>query len=472
MASADVDWAGAADAQEKAIKQMDGLSVVGGGGGLRKPMGSAAVEGITVAERSLLQKVIRKSLVENKNDLEIQRKDPNCPLYSVKSFEALNLQPNLLKGVYAMGFNAPSKIQETALPTLLADPPQNMIAQSQSGTGKTAAFVLAMLSRVNTSLQHPQVLCLSPTFELALQIGEVASKMSQFCSDLTIRYAVRGEEVARGTKITDHIIIGTPGKVLDWSIKFKFFDLRKIIVFCLDEADVMIATQGHQDQSIRIHKNLGPHCQMLLFSATYDQGVMDFAENIVSNPVTIKLRKEEESLNNIKQYYVNCDTPDAKYRSIANIYGVVTIGQAMIFCHTRKTASWLVEKMTAEGHAVALLSGELTIEQRIQVLDRFRDGLEKILITTNVLSRGIDVEQVTIVVNFDLPVDVTGKADCETYLHRIGRTGRFGKHGLAINLVDGPKSMMVLRDIESHFGKDIIKLDAEDVDEIEKLTQD
>ena len=229
-----------------------------------------------------------------------------------------------------MGFNAPSKIQETALPTLLADPPQNMIAQSQSGTGKTAAFVLAMLSRVNTSLKHPQVLCLSPTLELALQIGEVASKMSQFCPDLTIRFAVRGEEIARGSKITENIIIGTPGKVLDWSIKFKFFDLKKITVFVLDEADVMIATQGHQDQSIRIHKNLGPHCQMLLFSATYDQAVMDFAENIVPNPVTIKLRREEESLDNIKQYYVNCDTPEAKYRSIANIYGVITIGNYFV----------------------------------------------------------------------------------------------------------------------------------------------
>merc|ERR1711874_519936 len=151
-----------------------------------------------------------------------------------------------------------------------------------------------------------------------------------------------------------HIIIGTPGKVLDWSIKFKFFDLK-------------IATQGHQDQSIRIHKNLSPECQMLLFSATYDQNVMDFAENIVSNPVTIKLRGEEESVGNIKQYYVNCDTPEKKYQSIANIYGVITIGQAIIFCHTRKTASWLVEKMTDEGHAVALLSGELTTDQRMSV---------------------------------------------------------------------------------------------------------
>merc|ERR1712071_621269 len=131
----------------------------------------------------------------------------------------------------------------------------------------------------------------------------------------------------------------------------------------------------------------------------------------------LKLRREEESLDNIKQYYVNCASKEKKYQSISNIYGVLTIGQAMIFCHTRKTASWLTEAMSKEGHAVALLSGELEIDQRINILNRFREGKEKILITTNVLSRGIDVEQVTIVVNFDLPVDVGGNADCETYLH-------------------------------------------------------
>ena len=129
------------------------------------------------------------------------------------------------------------------------------------------------------------MLCLSPTYELALQTGEVASRMSQFAPELTIRYAVRGEELSRGSKITDHIIIGTPGKVLDWSLKFRFFDLKQIRVFVLDEADVMIATQGHQDQSIRIHKNLSPECQMMLFSATYDVNVMNFAENIIKDPV-------------------------------------------------------------------------------------------------------------------------------------------------------------------------------------------
>ena len=173
---------------------------------------------ISLAERSVLQKVIRKSLVENRNDLEIQRKDPNCPLYSVKTFEELSLNPLLLKGVYALGFNAPSKIQETALPILLADPPQNMIAQSQSGTGKTAAFCLALLSRVNPRLNYPQVLCLAPTYELALQIGEVASKMSQFCPDINMRYAVRGEDMAFGSKISEHIIIGTPGRLVSSSV--------------------------------------------------------------------------------------------------------------------------------------------------------------------------------------------------------------------------------------------------------------
>lgn len=421
------------------------------------------------ADTSLLMKIIRQGLVESKLDIEIQRKDPNSPLYSVKTFEALHLKPNLLKGVYAMGFNAPSKIQETALPTLLADPPQNMIAQSQSGTGKTAAFVLAMLSRVDSNKNYPQVLCLSPTYELAIQTGEVAAKMAKFCPEIKLKYAVRGEELPRGSKITDHILIGTPGKMFDWGVKFGMFDMGKIKVFVLDEADVMINRQGHQDQCIRIHKCLPSTCQMMFFSATYGTAVMQFAEIIVSNPIIIRLLREEESLDNIKQYYVKCKSAEDKYRAICNIYGVITIGQAIIFCHTRKTASWLSEKMSKDGHSVAVLSGELTVEQRIAVLDRFRVGLEKVLITTNVLSRGIDVEQVTLVVNFDMPMDMNRKADCETYLHRIGRTGRFGKAGIAINLIDSPQAMEICTDIEAHFGKKIQLLDIEDAEEIEKI---
>ncbi|XP_034947575.1 DEAD-box helicase Dbp80 [Chelonus insularis] len=466
MASAQVDWAKVTE-QEQLSKSVTSLTL----NNANPNNDDDGVDGpISPAERSLLQKIIRKGLVETTKDLEIQRKDPSSPLYSVKTFEALHLKPELLKGVYAMGFNAPSKIQETALPTLLADPPQNMIAQSQSGTGKTAAFVLAMLSRVDVDKHYPQVLCLSPTYELAIQTGEVAAKMSQFCPEIKIKYAVRGEEIPRGTVITDHIIIGTPGKVLDWSLKFRFFDLSKISVFVLDEADVMIATQGHQDQCIRIHKMLPKSsCQMMFFSATYEPDLMKFAELIVSNPLIIRLMKEEESLDNIKQYYVRCKNPEEKYTAICNIYGVISIGQAIIFCHTRKTASWLAEKMTQDGHTVGVLSGDLNVEQRIAVLDRFRAGMEKVLITTNVLARGIDVAQVTIVVNFDLPINQNREADCETYLHRIGRTGRFGKSGIAINLIDSPHSMKLCQDIEKHFGKKIHYLDAEDAEEIEKI---
>lgn len=208
---------------------------------------------------------------------------------------------------------------------------------------------------------------------------------------------------------------------------------------------------------------------MMFFSATYEKQVMEFAEYIVQRPIIIRLLREQESLDNIKQYYVRCRNQEEKYQAIQNIYGVITVGQAIIFCHTRKTTGWLAGKMSKDGHSVALLSGDLTVEQRLAVLDRFRASLEKVLITTNVLSRGIDVEQVTIVVNFDLPIDQSGNADCETYIHRIGRTGRFGKHGIAINLVDSEKSMKVCRDIENHFQKKIHQLDAENADEIEKI---
>ncbi|EDO46520.1 predicted protein [Nematostella vectensis] len=422
-----------------------------------------------LAESSLLTKLLRDKLVVTKHEVEVLRSDPSSPLYSAKSFEELPLSANLRRGVYDMGFNKPSKIQETALPMLLADPPVNMIAQSQSGTGKTAAFVLTMLSRVDATKPYPQVICLSPTYELARQTGKVAEAMGKHCPHIKINYAVRGNQFPRGQKCTDHIIIGTPGTLLDWIRKSKCFEPRKVSVFVLDEADIMIALQGHQDQSIRIHKSLHKDCQVLLFSATYDEDVMKFAETVVPNPIIIRLRREEESLDNIKQYYVVCKNSEDKFEALCNMYGVLSIGQCVVFCHTRRNAAWLAEKMVKEGHAVALLSGEITIEQRIAVLERFRLGKEKLLITTNVSARGIDVEQVTLVINYDMPMDMQGKADFETYLHRIGRTGRFGKSGIAVNFIDGQRSMNIMKKIEEHFGKKIQHLQADDVDELENL---
>lgn len=461
-------------------------------GGITDSMGWEESEladgsGVGKAESSHLSKLLNDQLVRLGDlDVDISNVPASSPLFSVKSFYELRLKEDLVRGVTAMGFNAPSKIQEVALPVLIGEPPTNMVAQSQSGTGKTAAFVLTMLNRVDASAEYPQCLCLAPTYELALQIGEVAQRMGQFLQGVKVRYAVRGQRIPRGTKISEQILIGTPGTALDWAFKLRCFDPALLKVFVLDEADVMISEQGHKDQSIRLKKALNPDCQLLLFSATYDEDVMAFAEQIVDTkangevPVIITVRKEEQTLDNILQYVVRVGSREEKFAAIHNFYGAMTIGQSIIFCHTKASAAYLRNQMTEAGHQVGMLSGELSMEERAEVIRRFREGVEKVLITTNVTSRGIDVRQVTLVINYDPPMLVapdptrpgrfcpTGP-DYETYLHRIGRTGRFGKAGIAVNFVDSDQTASYIRAIERHFGKPIKPLDPNDLEAIEAI---
>ncbi|KAH9399509.1 ATP-dependent RNA helicase ddx25 [Tyrophagus putrescentiae] len=429
----------------------------------------------TAAEFSMMRKVLRNKLLHHtQNKVEILQKDPNNPLYSVKSFDELNIPEPLLRGIYDMGFSKPSRIQEAALPILLHTPPTNLIAQSQSGTGKTAAFLLASLYRVKPEVKEPQVIILAPTYELALQTGEVAQQMAKYRPEITIKYVIRGEVLPRGTKLQDHILIGTPGKMIDWSLKYQFFDIKKIRVFVLDEADVMIDTQGLRAQSVKMKQFLPESCQMMLFSATYSDEVMEFARSIIREPVLIlKLRVEEQSLDNINQYYIDVSNEQEKYEALTNIFGTISMGQAFIFVETKISASRLVQQLRKDEHSVGLISGDLTVEQRNEALKRFREGQERVIVATNVMARGIDIEQVSLVINYDLPINVeTREVDCETYLHRIGRTGRFGKEGLAINFVDGYRSRAMIQVLEEHFGKPIKKLDATDVDEIEKIGND
>uniref|UniRef100_A0A8C6ZMD8 RNA helicase n=1 Tax=Nothoprocta perdicaria TaxID=30464 RepID=A0A8C6ZMD8_NOTPE len=312
-----------------------------------------------------------------------------------------------------------------------------------------------------------QCLCLAPTFELALQIGRVVERMGQFCADVKVTFAVQGN-LAPGTRLKEQIVIGTPGTVLDWCFKRRLLDPGTISVFVLDEADIMIDTQGFCSQSIRVQRALRPDCQLLLFSATFKTAVWQFATQLVANPIVIKLRQEELTLSTIRQYYFVCESRWDKYRALCNIYGSITIGQAIIFCQTRKLAEWLSLAMTADGHRVAMLTAELTVEQRADVIQRFRDGKEKVLVTTNVCARGIDVKQVTIVVNFNLPGTWSKEPDFETYLHRIGRAGRFGKKGIAFNMVER-RNLHLVRLIEEHFQTEIKRLDPDDMDELEKI---
>ncbi|CAF1300931.1 unnamed protein product [Rotaria sp. Silwood1] len=428
----------------------------------------------SLADISLLEKKIHTKLVDS-SALVIDRSDPTSPLYSLKSFQDLNLKPELLKGVYSMGFQAPSKIQEIALPHLLNNPPKNIIAQSQSGTGKTAAFSLAILSRIDPSIPSVQALILAPTFELAIQIGSVIEKMAQFLPYIKIAYAVRNALTQTATTyvrrqlLSEPIVIGTPGTVEDWCRRQRVIDLSKLRVCCVDEADVMIATEGFQKTCVDIVRSFDPSvCQMMLFSATYSDEVMTFAREIVKDPVVLRLKREKQTLHNIRQFFIRCYDSEQKYHAIEQIYAHLVLGQAMIFCRTKATARELAVRMANQQHSVRELTGALDIEQRASVIRQFRDRVFNVLISTNVTARGIDIEDVSLVINYDMPVTMDFKPDYETYLHRIGRCGRFGKLGYTFNLIGSEKDFNTMKAIEEYFHHPIVEITIDDIINLEQ----
>ncbi|KAL5962031.1 ATP-dependent RNA helicase DDX19A [Taenia solium] len=410
---------------------------------------------VSRAEKSYINKLLNTKLVETQaSDIEMLREDPSNPLHSVKTFQDLKLDPRLLKGIAALGFYKPSAIQEKALPYLIGDNPRNMIAQAQSGTGKTATFLLAMLSRVDIAYERCQCLCMAPTRELAVQIANVGRGMSRFVPKISFGLAIREETpvVDQDGYVKSQIVIGTAGTVSLWMRGTGPYrlDPHALQMFVLDEADIMMEESGFLHTSRRIVQKLPETCQLLLFSATYDEEVIEFARTIIPDPVEFRVRRNQLTLTNIKQVYLFAPTTEEKYDRLSEIYGSFHVGQAIIFCATRREASWLQRQMTRDGHKVVLLSGELDVRQREAVIEDFRKANFRVLITTNLCSRGLDVPQVNLVINWRLPLDRQGRVDCETYLHRIGRSGRFGKGGLAINFA-GPDDENLLQQIENHF---------------------
>ncbi|ELU40107.1 ATP-dependent RNA helicase DBP5 [Rhizoctonia solani AG-1 IA] len=359
---------------------------------------------------------------------------------------------NLLKGIYSMKFQRPSKIQER-----LTSPfsPRNMIGQSQSGTGKTAAFVLTMLSRVDESNPAPQAICLAPSRELARQIMSVVTSMGQF-TKVTTGYAIK--DSPRDAQVQAQIIIGTPGTMADM-IRKKAINITGVKVFVLDEADNMLDQQGLGDQTLRV-KN-----------ATFPPLVRNFAAKFAPSANEIKLKEEELSVEGIKQFYMDCKDEQHKYDVLVDLYSLLTIGQSIIFCKRREVADQIARRMSAEGHQVSSLHGAKDAAERDTTIDDFRDGKSKVLITTNVISRGIDILQVNMVVNYDMPLTGDGKPDPETYLHRIGRTGRFGRKGIAINFVHDRRSWEEMNAIEKALHHPILRVETKDFDEMEKTLQ-
>ncbi|CAF1421038.1 unnamed protein product [Adineta ricciae] len=426
----------------------------------------------SIAESSLLSKMVNTKLRDT-TDVVVDRSDPTSPLYSTKSFEELKLKPELLKGIYNMGFTAPSKIQETALPYMLNNPPKNMIAQSQSGTGKTVSFSIAMLSRIDPSIPSVQALVLVPTFELAVQIGSVVERLAQFLPYIQIAYAVRDENLSkrrnrvRNQLIEESVVIGTPGTIEEWCGRLRIIDLKKLRVFVVDEADVMIATQGFRANCVNLVNGINSStCQMLLFSATYSDEVMEFAREIVQQPVVLRLKREKQTLYNIRQYYINCADAEEKYRVIERIYACLDVGQTVIFCRTKRTAHELAVRMANQNHSVRQLTGDLEIEVRAAVIKQFRDGLFRVLISTNVTSRGIDIDDVSLVINYDMPVTQDYQPDYETYLHRIGRCGRFGRTGYTFNLIGSESDFNIMQAIEIYFQHTIDQITIDDINNL------
>ncbi|CAM1500764.1 Fc.00g099260.m01.CDS01 [Cosmosporella sp. VM-42] len=403
---------------------------------------------------------------------ELQQNEAT-PFHSATTWHDLHLPQDISKGLAALNFQKPSKVQGKSLPLMLSDPPRNMLAQSQSGTGKTAAFVTAILSRVDfTQPDQPQALALAPSRELARQIEGVVNAIGRFIENLKVAAAIPGA-LPRGEPVRASVIVGTPGTVMD-TIRRRQLDVSRLKILVLDEADNMLDQQGLGDQCLRVKKMLPDAIQVLLFSATFPEKVMSYAGKFAPNAHSLKLQRSELTVKGISQMFIDCPDNDTKYDILCKLYGLMTIGQSVIFVKTRESANEIQRRMTTDGHKVSALHAAFDGNERDDLLSKFRNGENKVLITTNVLSRGIDVSSVSMVINYDIPMKGRGDSepDSETYLHRIGRTGRFGRVGVSISFVYDKKSYDALNSIAHNYGIDLVKLDTDDWDEAEERVKE
>jgi len=368
---------------------------------------------------------------------------------AIESFDAMELNEELLRGIYAYGFEKPSAIQQRAIrPTILG---RDLIAQAQSGTGKTATFAIGTLAKLDAKLRECQALILAPTRELAQQIQKVVIALGDYM-EVQVHACVGGTAVRddiRTLQAGVHIVVGTPGRVYDM-INRRALRLDSIKQFMLDEADEMLS-RGFKDQIYDIFKFLPETVQVCLFSATMPLDVLEVTQRFMREPVRILVKKDELTLEGIKQFYIAVDREEWKLDTLCDLYETLTITQAIIYCNTRRKVDWLQEQMQGRDFTVSCMHGDMDQRERDIIMREFRSGSSRVLITTDLLARGIDVQQVSLVINFDLPTNR------ENYIHRIGRSGRFGRKGVAINfLTEG--DVRYLRDIEQFYTTEITEM--------------
>jgi superfamily II DNA/RNA helicase len=369
----------------------------------------------------------------------------------VSVWDELPLTEDILRGIYGYGLERPSPIQSKAILPVIQG--HDVIAQAQSGTGKTATFTIASLARIDLTLREEQILIVAPTRELVQQIVTVVNNIGSFMEGLIIKTVLGGESIYDDIdyfkKNAPQIVVGCPGRMLDL-LKRKVIHISNIKTLVLDEADELLSSD-FRNQIQEIIGKLPHSVQIALFSATLPEHIKELTRVFMNNPVEIYVKQEQLTLEGIKQYCVAIHHQNQKYETLKDLYSSISVSQCIIYCNSINRVIELYENLTRDGFAVSCIHSNLSKEERESAFVDFRKGSSRILISSNVTSRGIDIQQVSVVINYEIPHDVSN------YLHRIGRSGRWGRKGVAINFIT-PQDVKKMRYIEEYYSTEIQEL--------------
>jgi len=366
------------------------------------------------------------------------------------SFDNLNLKPALLEGVYLYGFKKPSKIQIKGIQSLNTG--RDCLLQSQSGTGKTATYLLGVMNRLEHN-HKCQGLVITPTRELSEQVYNVASEISKK-SEFKVGKCIGGTSLYESKKQLKNanLVIGTVGRI-NHMIEENRLQLHSLKFIVMDEADDMLA-DGFSKKLNNIFESIPDGTQVCLISATLSRNVFNASKKLMHDPVKVLLKKEEIAVDLISQFYLDVEVEDYKFEVLLDLYNLISTSQAIIFCNTIRKVKWLTENLQEKNFPITAIHGKMTQQERNEIVKEFRDGKTRLLLTTDLLARGIDIPQVNLVINYDLPPNK------ETYIHRIGRCGRFGKKGIAITLVkmEDPMDVKALNKMKNFYNMEINEL--------------
>lgn len=378
---------------------------------------------------------------ENKDEIEVY-----------ETFDSMKLDDNILRGIYGYGFEFPSEVQKKGIMAVIKG--QDTIVQAQSGTGKTATFSISLLSKI-TQEKTIQGIIISPTRELATQSCKVIKAIGMH-TDITISLCIGGESVMSNIdniqQKNPQIIVATPGRMLDL-IEKRGLDTSNIRTLIVDEADEMLS-QGFKDQMYLILQKMPEELNISLFSATIPKDMFEVSDRFMRNPLKILVKNENLTLEGIKQYFIKLQRPEFKLDVLIDLYQYISVSQTIIYCNDKRRVDFISRKLTTSGFTVSSIHGNMDSRDRIDIMNSFRNGETRILISTDLLARGIDIQQISLVINYDIPLSK------ENYIHRIGRSGRFGRKGVAINLIS-KFEIAKLKEIEEFYSTQIEPLPAD-----------